>query len=207
MLGLVLVTLDCGITTECSVNKSVNTTVAHIYAFCETKPLCINAIVWRLRTFSWHKQSQSASRRSDRSWIFFLIIFLSTPTTLDQTPSDYPGVVVVAVLIQNYVGITRSLATRRTRGTPKLLKCINKAQPKPEPWNNKTQLRGRSHACKNRELRSLGANTDSVMRYWMTNNFCAFVNNDTVAVVLQKCFVSFNVGQSQNRFSNSLLYG
>ena len=30
-----------------------------------------------------------------------------------------------------YVGITRSLATRRTLGIPKLLKCINKAQPEP----------------------------------------------------------------------------
>jgi len=43
MLGLVLVTSDCGITVECSVNKSVNTTAAHICAFCEITPYCKNA--------------------------------------------------------------------------------------------------------------------------------------------------------------------
>jgi len=50
-----------------------------------------------------------------------------SPTTQDQTPSDfdYAGLVVVAVFSSNYVGITRSLATRRTLGIPKLLKCIN----------------------------------------------------------------------------------
>jgi len=43
MLGLVLVTSDCGITAECGVNKSVNTRAAHICAFCETWSLCQNA--------------------------------------------------------------------------------------------------------------------------------------------------------------------
>jgi len=41
-----------------------------------------------------------------------------------QTPDfDYAGLVVVAVfkISSKYVGITRSLATRRTRGVPKLL--------------------------------------------------------------------------------------
>jgi len=65
----------------------------------------------------------------------FLKRFLPTPATQDQTPSDfdYAGLVVVAVfkISSNYVGITRSLATRRTLGTPKLLKWINKAQPGP----------------------------------------------------------------------------
>jgi len=42
-LGLVLVTSDCGITTECGVDKSVNTSAAHVCAFCETKSLCKNA--------------------------------------------------------------------------------------------------------------------------------------------------------------------
>ena len=45
MLGLVLVTSDCGSTAECGVNKSVNTNSAHICAFCETrscaKTLCV----------------------------------------------------------------------------------------------------------------------------------------------------------------------
>jgi len=43
MLGLVLVTTDCGITAECGVKKSVNTSPAHICAFCGTQPLCKNA--------------------------------------------------------------------------------------------------------------------------------------------------------------------
>jgi len=42
-LGLVLVTSDCGITAVCGVDKSVNTSAAHVCAFCETKSLCKNA--------------------------------------------------------------------------------------------------------------------------------------------------------------------
>jgi len=80
----------------------------------------------------------------------FLKEFLPTPTTLDQSPSDYTGLAVVAVfkISSKYVGITRSLAARRTLGIPKLLKCINKAQP--EPCYKKSQLRSwsRSHAIK-----------------------------------------------------------
>jgi len=56
-----------------------------------------------------------------------------------------------------YFGTTRSLATRRTLGIPKSLKCINKAQPEPvriRSHNKKAQLRIRSHAYENRELRS-----------------------------------------------------
>jgi len=40
-------------------------------------------------------------------------------------------VVAVFKISSKYVGITRSLATRRTLGIPKLLKCIIKAQPEP----------------------------------------------------------------------------
>ena len=63
----------------------------------------------------------------------FLKEFLPTPTNLDQTPSDYPGLVVVVVfkISSKYVGITCSLATRWTLGIPKLLKCISQAQPEP----------------------------------------------------------------------------
>ena len=111
---------------------------------------------------------EQASPKSD-----FIKRFLLTPTTQDQTPSDfdYARLVVVAVfkISSKYVGITRSLATRRTLGIPKLLKCINKAQPerswsqvikkhssglKSEPRYEKTQLQSRSHAYENRELRS-----------------------------------------------------
>jgi len=42
-LGLVLVTSDCGITAECGVDKSVDTSAAHICAFCHTMSLCKNA--------------------------------------------------------------------------------------------------------------------------------------------------------------------
>jgi len=43
ILGLVLVTSDCGITAERSVDKLVNTSAAHIWAFCDTKSLSKNA--------------------------------------------------------------------------------------------------------------------------------------------------------------------
>ena len=42
-LGLVLVTSDCGITAKCGVDKLVNTSTAHVCAFCKTKFLCKNA--------------------------------------------------------------------------------------------------------------------------------------------------------------------
>jgi len=75
MLGLVLVTSDCGITAERSVDKLVNTSAAHICTFCETKSLRKNAKCDAYALFLWHKQLQSASRRSARSRIFFKIIF------------------------------------------------------------------------------------------------------------------------------------
>jgi len=45
-----IVTSDCGITAECSVNKLVNTAAAHVCAFCETKSLYKNKSV-RLTDF------------------------------------------------------------------------------------------------------------------------------------------------------------
>ena len=78
----------------------------------------------------------------------FLKRLLLTPTTQDQTPSDsdYAGLAVFKISWK-YVGIIRSLATRRTLGIPKLFKCINKAQPEPcykkntapglEPWKQR----------------------------------------------------------------------
>jgi len=55
------------------------------------------------------------------------------------------------------VGKTRSLATR-TLGIPKLLKCINKAQP--EPCYEKTQLQSWSHVIKKH---SSGAGTGAML--------------------------------------------
>jgi len=51
-------------------------------------------------------------------------------------------VVAVFKISSKYIGITPSLATRRTLGIAKLLKCINKAKPElePEPCYEKTQL-------------------------------------------------------------------
>jgi len=100
MLGHVLVTSDCGITAECSVNKSVNTTAAHIYAFCDTKSLCKNS---KCDAYGLFRGTNSHSwRAEDQPEVgYFLKEFLPTPTTLDQAPSDYPGLVVIAVLVQN----------------------------------------------------------------------------------------------------------
>ena len=100
MLGLPLVTSNCGITAECSVNKSVNTTAAHICAFCETKSLCKNA---KCDAYGHFGGTNSHNRRAeDQPEVgYFFKEFLPTPTTLDHTPSEYTGLVVVAVLIQN----------------------------------------------------------------------------------------------------------
>ena len=139
-VGLVVVTSNCGITAEYGVDKSVNTSAAHVCAFWETKSLCKNA---KCDAYALFCDTNSHNRRAeDRPWVgFFLKEFLPTPTTLDQTPSDYnyAGLVVAAVfkISSKYVVITRLHARGRTLGLPKLLKCINKAQPE---WN-----RSRSH--------------------------------------------------------------
>jgi len=87
-----------------------------------------------LQTFSWHKQSQSANRRSAQSRIFFRIIFTdfrySRPNSL-QLSRPGSG----SSISSKYFGRKRSFATKRTLGIPKLLKCINKPQ----------QERSRSH--------------------------------------------------------------
>jgi len=62
MLGLVLVTSDCGITAECSVNKSVNTTAVQIRAFCETKSLCKNA---KCDAYGLFRGTNSQNRRAE----------------------------------------------------------------------------------------------------------------------------------------------
>jgi len=55
-----------GITAECGVDKSVNTSAVHVWTSCETKSKCKNAKCDACTFFLWHKQSQSASRRSAR---------------------------------------------------------------------------------------------------------------------------------------------
>jgi len=83
MLGLVLVTSDCGIIAECSVNKSVNTTAAHICAFCETKSLCKNAKCDACGLF--HDTNSHNRRTEDQPEVgYFKKEILPTPTTLDQ---------------------------------------------------------------------------------------------------------------------------
>jgi len=100
MLGLVLDTSDCGITAECSVDKSVNTTAVHICAFCETKSLCKKA---KCDAYGLFRGTNSQNRRAeDQQEVgYFFKEFLPTPTTPDQTPADYPVLVVVAVLVEN----------------------------------------------------------------------------------------------------------
>ena len=92
--------LDCGNTAECSVNMSVNTTAAHNCAFCETKSLGKNA---KCGAYGLFCGTNSRNRRAeDQPEVgYFLKGFLPTPTTPHQTPSDYPGLVVVVVLVQN----------------------------------------------------------------------------------------------------------
>jgi len=83
MLGLVLVTSDCGITAECGLNKSVNTSAAHICAFCETKSLCKNAKCDAYRLFCGTNSLNQQAEDQPEVWFFKKI--LPTPTTLDQT--------------------------------------------------------------------------------------------------------------------------
>jgi len=56
--------------------------------------------VWRLRTF---RGTNTHNRRTeDQPEIgYFLKDVLPTPTTLDQTPFDYPSLIVGTVLVQN----------------------------------------------------------------------------------------------------------
>jgi len=97
---------------------------------------------------------QKISPKSDIFKRIFTDSYYSTPNSF-RPPR--PGS--VNSISSKYVRITRSLATRRTLGIPKLLKCINKAQLEPElSWSRshvikKTQLRSRGHAYENRELR------------------------------------------------------
>ena len=84
-LGLVLVTSSCGITAECGVDKSLNTSVTHVCAFCETNSSCKNAkcdaYVLFCGTNSHKIGEQKISPESD----LFKRIFID---------SDYPGPVV-----------------------------------------------------------------------------------------------------------------
>jgi len=59
-------------------------------------------------------QSYLTSRGPDRSQIFKKE-FLPPPTTINQTPSDYAGLIMAAVfkISLKYVGIMCSLPTRR----------------------------------------------------------------------------------------------
>jgi len=128
MLGLVLVTSVCGITAECGVNKSVNTSAANFYAFCETS-LVQKREVRRLRTYC---GTNSHNRRAeDQPEVsFFQNNFFnsgySRPNSF-RLPRRGSG----SSISLKYVGITRSFATR-SLGIPNLLKCISKAQPEPE---------------------------------------------------------------------------
>jgi len=149
MLGLVLVTSVCGITAECGVNKSVNTSAANFYAFCETS-LVQKREVRRLRTYcgtnSHNSLVQKREVRRLRTYCgtnshnrraedqpevsFFQNNFFnsgySRPNSF-RLPRRGSG----SSISLKYVGITRSFATR-SLGIPNLLKCISKAQPEPE---------------------------------------------------------------------------
>ena len=144
-LGLVLVTSDRGLLPSVvwtSQSTPARRMIAH---FARLSPCAKTQSVTLTRFFV--EQTVTNRRAEDQNGVGLLKEFLPTPTTLDQTPSDYSGLVVVAVfnISSKYVVIIRSLATR-TLGILKLLKCINKTHPEPE-WS-------RSHAYENRERRS-----------------------------------------------------
>ena len=155
MLGLPLVTSNCGITAECSVNMSVNTTAAHICAFCETKSLWKNA---KCDAYGLFRGTNSHNRQAEDQpeVVFFKRIFTasyySRPNSF-RLPRPGSG----SSIGSKYVEITPSLATRRTLGTPKLLKCINKAQPE-RSWSHvlKKHSSGSGAISFLQELRSPG---------------------------------------------------
>jgi len=91
------------------VDNSVNTRAAHVCGFCETKYLRKNA---KCNGYASFCGTNSHNRQAeDQPEVGIKKKNLPTPTTLDQTPSDYAGLVVVVMFKINskYVGITHSL--------------------------------------------------------------------------------------------------
>jgi len=74
-LGFVLVTSDRGITAECGVDKSVNTSAAHVCAFCETISMCTNAKCDAYTLF-WGTNSHSVATAGDFSLDLFFLCFI-----------------------------------------------------------------------------------------------------------------------------------
>jgi len=120
------------------VNKSAKTTAAHICAFYKTKSLCKNAKCDTYGHFPGTNSHNQPPEDQPEVGYLFKIIFTdshySRPNSF-RLPRPGSG----SNNSSKYVGITRSLVTRMTLGIPKLLKCINKAQPE----------RSRSHVIKN----------------------------------------------------------
>ena len=96
---------------------------------------CAKSKVWRIRTFLWHNQSQTASRRSAQSWIKKKIFTDYSRPNSFRLPRPGSG----SSINWKYVGITCSFATRKTLRIPNLLNWINKSQPE----------QSRSHVIKN----------------------------------------------------------
>ena len=119
-------------------NKSAKTTAAHICAFYKTKSLCKNAKCDTFGHFPGTNSHNQPPEDQPEVGYLFKIIFTdshySRPNSF-RLPRPGSG----SNNSSKYVGITGSLVTRMTLGIPKLLKCINKAQPE----------RSRSHVIKN----------------------------------------------------------
>jgi len=98
MLGLVLVTSDYGITAECGVDNSVKTSAAHICAFCETKSLCKNA---KCDAHGFFCSTVTIGEQKLSPGSNFLKRIFTDPDCSRPNFFRLPGLVVVAVLVQN----------------------------------------------------------------------------------------------------------
>jgi len=68
------------------VDKSVNTSTAHVCAFCETKSLCKNA---KCDAYALVAQTVTIDKHRTTPKLDLKKHFLPTPTTLDQIPSVF----------------------------------------------------------------------------------------------------------------------
>jgi len=113
MLGLVLITPGCEITAECDVKKSVNTSAAHICAFCETKSLCKNAKCDAYGLFcgtnNYTRRAEDQPEVGFKKKRIFTDSDHSRPNSF-RLPRPGSG----NSISSKYIGITLSLAARRT---------------------------------------------------------------------------------------------
>ena len=137
MLGLILVTSDLEITVDCIVWISQSIPPQRIFAHFERLSPCAKTRSVALADFFVAQTVIIGGQKiSPKSYIFlnnFTDSYYSRPNSFRL---HRPGS--GSSISSKYVGITRSLATRKKLGIPKVLKWINKAQPEPEPFQKNT---------------------------------------------------------------------